>query len=123
MAILLCLLAAGVPQIDLERTFELEAREVRSVVLNALSDAIKVKAMVQSAGSPVNVYLVLEKDREAALEKVLKGERPDKLLAHKEKVEEATLEAAIPAKSGFVIVFTTATDKKATVKIAVKGKL
>lgn len=123
MWLVLCLLTAGqpagVPQLDFERMLEVEPGQVRSLILDALSGPIKARVAVKSPGAPVHVYVVLEKDRDAAEERALRGKRPEKLLAHKEKTEDATLEAAVPARTAFAVLLVAADGKKAKVRVKV----
>lgn len=124
VGLILCLLLqqADVPQLNYERTLELDSGTVRSIILDALSGEIKATIVVRSPGVPVHVYVVLEKDREAAEESVLRGKKPEKLLASKEKTEEVTLQATIPAKTEFVVLLACAGKQKAEVKLKVTAK-
>jgi hypothetical protein len=126
MTLLACLLAgavlaADVPQLNDQRTVSVEVGEIRSVIYDALTGAITIKVEARSPGRPVHVYLVLEKDHKAAVESLGQGKRPDKLLASKEKTEDATLEAKVPAKTAFAVLLLTA-GGKAEVKLKVTAK-
>lgn len=124
MGLILCLLLqpADVPQLNYERTLDLEPGSIRSILLDALSGEIKATIVAKSPGVPVHVYIVLEKDREAAEESVLRGQKPEKLLASKEKTEDATLQVTIPAKTEFVVLLASAGKQKAEVKLKVTAK-
>jgi hypothetical protein len=127
MGLLLCLwtalpMQAGGPQLRYEKSFDLAPGAVRSVILDALSGEIKARIAVKSPGVPIHVYVVLEKDQDAAVDKLLQGKRPEKLLASKEKTEDALLEAKVPAKTAFAVLLIGAADRKAAVKVKVTAE-
>jgi hypothetical protein len=100
-----------------ERTIEVAVGRNNSIVLDAVKKDQKIKVEISSPGAAVNVYVLLEKDREA-VEEVIEALKPsDKILAGEEKTEGATLEANIAAGNAAVILFTNASGKTASVKV------
>jgi hypothetical protein len=103
-----------------ENTVQLGAGEVQLILIDAPKREQRVSLTVSSGGSPVDVYVVAEKDKEAAKEAVLDGKKPSASLAGKVKVQDATLEATIPANTAFAILLGGA-SKSSTVKVKVTG--
>jgi hypothetical protein len=116
------LVTAGCQQaVKDERTVAVDQFDIRSAIYSPARDQ-QVTVEVSSPGAPVNVYVVLEKDR-AAVEKSLgDNKKPANVLASKEKVEQATLEVPIQAKNDFAVVLNGASGKTAQVKLKVTGR-
>jgi hypothetical protein len=124
-AILALLLAvAGCQRLNDERTVPLGPSQVHAVLYDAPRSDQKVSVTVSSPGAPVDAYLVLEKERQAVQDGLDRGQRPAtaKVLAGKEKVEEASLEATVPAKSAFAVLLNSKSNKTADVKVKVTGR-
>ena len=79
-----------------------------------------VRVEVSSAGAPVDVYLVLEKDVAAAERSLAAKQSPAEVLDKKEKATEATLEGAIPGKQAFRVLIHSA--QAATVTVRTKNQ-
>jgi len=82
----------------------------------------KVTVTIKSATALVNVYLVLEKDREAAEESLRYERAPANVLDKKEKVQEATLEATVPANTSYTVLLSPAVGKTAKVELRITGR-
>jgi hypothetical protein len=80
----------------------------------------KVIITVTSSAAPVNVYLVAADDLQAATKAVEHFGKPANPLASQEKTQDATLEATIPAKTGYAVLLAGAT-KETEVKIKITG--
>ncbi len=122
----LCFLAsavllAGCQKLDYEQTLKMEAGDVKSFPVDPPRSEQKVTVTVTSTIAPVNVYLVLEKDQEAALKALDHYQKPVNPLASQEKTQDATLEATVPAKTGYVVLLAGAT-KDTEVKIKITGR-
>jgi hypothetical protein len=77
---------------------------------------------ISSASAPVSVYLVLEKDREAAQESLRLEKAPANVLAKQEKVQDATPEATVPAHSGCTVLLAPVAGKTVQVKLKITGR-
>src|SRR5438552_193693 len=101
------LLALSVPgcqwPLNYEKTAQMSVGDVQVFPVEAPKRDQKIAVAVSSSNGPVNVYVVLEKDQEAAKRALLDGRKPANSLGDKEKMQEATIEATIPAKNGFVV--------------------
>jgi hypothetical protein len=116
------LLAAGCQRVNVEHTVQVEPEQVKAITIDPPRGDQKVSVTASSPGVPVSVYLVLEKDRQAAIGALENYKTPANVLASKEKVEQATLEATVPAKNGYAILLTASGGKKADVKLKVTGQ-
>ena len=74
-------------------------------------------AVTVSADVPVDVYVFLDADREEAERQVAFGKKSPKFLADREKMQEGTLEAKVPAKQKAVVMVRSTRSGTATVKI------
>jgi hypothetical protein len=82
----------------------------------------KVTVTVSSTTAAVSVYLVLEKDREAAQESLRYERAPANVLAKMEKVQGGTLEATVPAHSSCTVLLAPAAGKTAQVALKITGR-
>ena len=73
-----------------------------------------------SADVPVDVYVFLEADREEAERQVAFGKKSPKYLADREKIQDGTLEAKVPAKQKCLILVRSNKSGTATLKIVGK---
>jgi hypothetical protein len=110
----------GCQRLNHERTIALEEGEIRSVEIDAPTRDQTVTVSV-TAGSPVDVFIVLERDEEATKEALSLQKAPNTQLAGKLKVQDATLEAAIPAKKRFAVLLSGARTKT-DVKLRIAGR-
>jgi hypothetical protein len=122
-----CLVAAlllalsGCTRLSYETTIQLGAGEVQSLSIDPPRREQKVSVTVTSSAAPVDVYVVLEKDKEAAKEALLDHKKPAASLAGNVKTQEATLEATIPANTPFAILVGGA-SKTSQVKVKATGR-
>jgi hypothetical protein len=116
-------LAGCQKKLNEEKTFTLTAGEVRAFPVDAPIREQQLSVTVTAAGSSVNVHIVPESAHAATMEAMqnLKKLDPAKVLASKEKVENDTLEATIPAKTGFSV-FISGAKKQAEVTVKIVGK-
>lgn len=114
-------LTAGCQRLNEERTMSLLPGEFKHLSFSPPTYEQKLTVQASSPGAPVSVWLVRESDKEAAQEKLQSDKPPDAPLASKEKAEEITLDATIPAKTGYVL-FIRAEQKRAEVKVKVTGR-
>jgi hypothetical protein len=106
-----------------EKTLTVEGSDAfQAQTVDAPARDQKVTVTVSSATAPVNVYLVLEKDREAAQESLRYEKSPANVLDKKEKVQEATLEATVPAHNSYTVLLTPAEGKTARVTLKITGR-
>lgn len=105
------LLFAGCQKLSDERTMQLEPGDEKELTIDAPKNDQKVTVSVSSPGTPVSVYMALQKDAKAG-----------KPLASKEKVENDSIEATIPGGNAFVVTLTNQGRKPASVKVKISGK-
>jgi hypothetical protein len=108
-------------KLNYETTVKLRAGEVQAQMVDAPRREQTVRVTATSSGSPIDAYLVLDKDKEAAKEALLDGKKPAAFLAGQTKTRDAILEATIPANSDFTIVLGGAT-KDSQVKVRATGR-
>jgi hypothetical protein len=77
-------------------------------------------AVSVSADVPVDAYVFLDADREEAERQVALGKESPKFLAHREKMQDGTLEAKIPAKQKAIVLVRSTKAGTATLKIVGK---
>jgi hypothetical protein len=116
---LLVVTATGCQRVNHEKTYTLEPGEMKSILFDAPRWEQKVTVQVSSPGTPVSVYLVPAADDEAARRAASRG--GSAVLAGKEKAEDISLEAAVPAKTAYAVVL-EAHAKKAEAKLRVSGR-
>jgi hypothetical protein len=122
LLVLVLLGSSGCQRLNHEATVQVEPTGVQSTIISAPRSDQKVAVDVSSPGAPVNVYVVLEKDEEAARDALGRQQKPANVLAGKEKVEQDTLETTIPAGKGFAVLLGSASNKTAQVKLKVTGR-
>jgi hypothetical protein len=111
----------GCQKLDDERTFEVGPGKIRSMLIDPPTKEQKVTVTISSSISPVTVYVVPAKEQEAAERAMESGKQPNQSFAGKEKSQEATLEATIPANTGYAIIVGGAI-KDSQVKVKVTGR-
>jgi hypothetical protein len=108
-------------KLDYETAVQLEAGDVQLLAIDPPKREQKVTVTVTSSGSPISVYVILGKDKEAAKQALLDSKKPTGALASNVKTQEATLEATIPANTGFGVLLGGA-SKSSQVKVKVTGR-
>jgi len=117
---LVFLVAAGCQsRLNDQRTLKLDAGLDSYITLDAPRYDQSLSLAV-SADVPVDVYLYLEADREEAERQVQLGKKSPKVLADREKVQEGTLEAKVPAKQKAILMVRSTKSGTATLKIVGK---
>ncbi len=114
-------LLAGCQPLKIEKTMAVPLRGVGSLIVDPPRYEQKVTVQVSSPGAPVSAYLVRESDMAAAQTLMESGKAPSSPLAGKEKAEDFTLEATVPAKTGYALLL-RAEKKNANVKVKVTGR-
>jgi hypothetical protein len=119
-------LAAGCGKINVERTMSLDGGEFKVISVDPPRSEQKISVTVNSSGAPIDAYVVLEGDENAALkiaEDTIRSSKPlSSALDGKQKFTEASLNATIPAKKGFSILLLNGGTKKADVKIKITSR-
>jgi hypothetical protein len=120
-------LATGCPlsqKLDFDGTFEVPADSSwKAKIFEGPAADQKVTVTASSPGAPVDVYVVLGKDQQAAQQALETGKAPATVLTSKKKVDqETTLDVVtVPAKSEFAVLLVP-TGKAAQVKLKVAGR-
>jgi hypothetical protein len=121
LAAVLAVLPGCGQRLNYETTVHLSDGDVQLVLVDPPRSEQNVTVTATSSSSPVDVYLVLDKDKEAAKQTLLDRRKPAAVLAGVAKTRDATLEATIPAKSGFAILLGGA-SKQSEVRVRVTGR-
>jgi hypothetical protein len=122
LLIILLLPMAGCGQkLDYETTLLVGDGEVQTLSIDPPKRAQKVSVTATSSGSPVSVYVVLEKDKESAKQALLDGKKPAQALIGTAKTKDATLEANVPAQTAAVVLVGGA-RKSSEVKVKISGR-
>ena len=118
--------AAGCGKVNMEKAATLEPGDFKAITIDAPRGEQKVSVSATSTGAPIDVYVALEGDQDAALklaEDLARGNKPpSSVIASKQKDTEATLDAVIPARKGYSVLLVNGSTKKADVKIKIAGK-
>jgi hypothetical protein len=108
-------------RLDVDLTLQVEPGKIIPRIIDAPRADQNVTLTVDAADAPVNVYLVLAKDSEADADAMLSGMRPAHALAGQDKVQQASLEATVPAGNDFAVLVLT-TGKATQVKLKLTGR-
>jgi hypothetical protein len=124
LLLLLPVLLAGCRRsLTYEKTVTVDAGDAyHAQTIDPLAREQQVTVTITSATAPVSVYLVLEKDREAAQDSLRLEKAPSNVLAKQEKVQEATLEATVPAHSSYTVLLVPVAHKTAQVALKITGR-
>lgn len=120
--LLLGLLLLGCQRVNTERTWPMEHGEIKSLTVDAPRGEQKVLVAVNAGGAPVDVYLVLEADADAARDALLAERKPPKVIASQEKVQDVLLDGTIPAGKGYQVLIRNNGGRNSDVKVKVTGK-
>src|SRR6266851_10501588 len=121
LASLLLIVPGCGQKLDYETSLQLGEGEVQALSIDAPTRAQKVSVRATSSGSPIDFYVVLEKDKEAGKQALLDRKKAPQAVVGIAKTQEATLEAMVPVKTGFVILLGGA-SKSSQVKVKVTGR-
>jgi hypothetical protein len=109
--------------LNIEKDIELDGLggdNIKSTIVSAAQKEQKVSILVRTNAVPVNVFVVLEKDVDVLRGQLENDQTPTvNIIAKKEKLQEGTVEATIPAGSGFAVVLTNRGSKKAEVMLKI----
>jgi hypothetical protein len=121
---LLCLLVLlaqpGCKKLNDDRIVDIEPGEEKLIIADPVSRDQSVTVSWNSEGSPVNIYLFLEKDQKVASDAITVGKASDKVLAKKEQSSEGSLQVQVPAEEKLVVMITS--RKQAKVRVKMVGK-
>ena len=107
--------------LNYEKTIAIGPGEIKSFPVDAPRQNQKVTVTFNSSATPVDVYVVLEKDLELASKAIQNYKKPGAVLNKLEKSKEGSVSADIPAKAAFqVIVAGAVKDTSVEVKITSK---
>jgi len=118
--LLLLLPIVGCHKLTFEKSESLDVSEVKKYAVDPPRVKQNVRVVATSSECPVSVYVVLDENAPAVEDAIQSSTKPaaDKVLGGADKQQEATVDATIPAKSGFTILVGGATKKtNITVKL------
>jgi hypothetical protein len=119
-------LMAGCAKLDAEKSATLEGGSYKAFSIEPPKSEQKVSVAVTSTGAPIDAYLVLEGDSNAALkvaEDIMRGNKlPASVVDSKQKITEGTLSATVPAKKGYSILLLNSSSKTAELKVKITGR-
>lgn len=124
LAGLLVLFLAGCQRLDYEKGLTLpKGARYLEVEFKALKKEQTVSVSVASPEAEVRVYLVLADDKAEAINALLQGNSPRKILAGSEGGNDLSVESKIPGGKPFVVLIRPVkpTAKDVEVKVRVKG--
>jgi hypothetical protein len=116
------LLAAGCQRLNDERTVEFDEETAwKKLTFDPPRYEQKVNVTVSSPGAPLTAWLVKTDDAQAVEDALGRGKAVQSALAHKEKAEDISLEATVPANTGYTL-YLVGTGKKTDAKVKVVGR-
>lgn len=121
LTLVLLVLAGCGQRLDYETTVDLDEGQVQSLSIDAPKREQKASVTATSSTAPINVYVVLDKNKEAAKQALLDRRQPAEALARQVKTQDATLEATIPANTRFAVLLGGA-SKHTQVKVKITGR-
>ena len=104
-------------RLNFEKTLGLDRNQVETLAVDAPTREQKIVVTITSSACPVDVYVVLEKDQEAATQALESHLHPKNSLASQTNVKETTLEATFPGRKGFAVLIG---ESKVTTTVKVK---
>jgi hypothetical protein len=105
-----------------EKVLQIAADELRYLSLDGPAKDLRLTVACKARGAPVDVYLVLEKDREAAAKALIDGKPLQNFVASLKGVEEeSTFTVTIKAGAEFTIIIGNC-QKKTEVTVKITGK-
>jgi hypothetical protein len=109
------------PGVTVEKTVHLDPTEIPGAITVDGPPYEQPVTVTVSSPVEVDVYLVLEKDRQTAEDAIVKGKKPAAVLDGKEKVTEATLTGTVPRKADYSVIFGNPA-KAGEAKVKIVGK-
>jgi len=113
---------AGCQKLNVEKKVSVEGAGYNELTVDPAKSAQTVAVEFESKGNPVNVYLVLGKDEDAAKGDLKKGGPPANVVAKLEKSEQGTVEAKVPANEKLLVYLTSSNGKDANVNVKLTNK-
>ncbi len=101
------------------RTVPVEPGEEKLIIADPASRDQSVTVTWNADGTPINIYLFLEKDQKAASEAITLG-KASGLLGSKAKADRGMLEVQVPAGEKLIVLLTS--SKPASVRVHISGK-
>jgi hypothetical protein len=116
------LLLTGCQRTIADQTLKVETNTTKRLDIDGPTYAQKAVVEVNSSAGPVDVWIVLEKDRSAVEGRLLNNKEPapDKVVGSKKKFESGTVEGNIPAGQAYSVIVSGA-KKKGDVHLKVTG--
>lgn len=115
------LVVGGCQKLSTKGTETLLPGDVKSVEISAPRYRQQVTVEIQSTKSPLDVHIVFEEDRAAAMDSLQAGKVPPRVVVSKRDVKEDKVEAPIPAGKAFAILFCNAKGET-TVNYTINGR-
>jgi hypothetical protein len=107
--------------LNFQKTLEVGPGELKSFNVDAPRQNQNVTVSFKSSATPVDVYIVLEKDFELVSKELQNYTKPGAVLNKIEKSKEGSVSADIPAKAEFGVIVTGAVkDTSVEVKLTSK---
>jgi hypothetical protein len=104
-----------------DRTLSMGPGDVKSFSVDPPRREQKVTVSFKSTETPVDVYVLLDKDLEAASNAIQNFKAPQGVLASKMKSRDGSVEATIPAKTAFGVIV-AGSNKDTSVDVKIAGK-
>jgi hypothetical protein len=116
------LLLTGCQQTIVNEKITLNPGDIKDRIIEAPSREQKVVVEV-SSGAPVNVWIVLESERQAVKAKLGIDQVPDpaRVVASKQRIPSGTVEGTVPAGKEYAVILSGATQKT-EVQLKVTGR-
>jgi hypothetical protein len=107
-------------KLNVERSVQFEIGQLRTIEVDAPKYEQTV-AVTVTADTPVDLYVFLRKNQEAAEQDIAFGKKSDLILAGKDKVQNDTVEAKVPAKEAAIVMIRSG-GKAGTATLKIVGK-
>ncbi|CAN5438669.1 hypothetical protein BH10PLA2_BH10PLA2_09750 [soil metagenome] len=108
-------------RLNFERSLTMGPGDVRSFSVEAPRVQQKVTITFSSSEVPVDVYVALEKDIEAASSALQNYKAPQGILASQMKARQGSVDVTIPARTAYGVIVAGST-KDTTVQVKMTGK-
>lgn len=121
LCVCIILIAAGCQsRLKIEKTITLEVGQISTIEIDPPRYDQTI-AIAVSADVPVDVFVYLTKNQEAAERDINLAKKSDLILGSAEKVERGSVEARVPAKEKSTVMIRSGT-KGGSVKVTIAGK-
>src|SRR5437867_12254889 len=120
LGVLVLLAQAGCgKKLNDDRIVQVEPAEERLIIADPASRDQSVTVTWNADGTPIDIYLFLEKDQKAASRAVTLG-KTSGLLGSQTKADRGVLEVQVPSGEKLVVMLTS--SKQASVRVHISGK-